>query len=178
MYPLAAWAAARGMAGLSVQYRRYKPNTLNTVFETVKDARSAMRYLRCHAAELGVDLERLVAIGSSAGGHLAIATALFDGVDEKDESTGITTRPAAVIMLSPVIDTSVAGYGQAKLGELWRELSPLHQVRPGLLPMLSFHGTRDETTPFAGAQAFHEAMLKAGNRCDFVVGPGGGMSTR
>lgn len=173
MYPFATWAAARGQVGLSVQYRRYKPNTANTVFESVKDARSALRYVRSHAAELGLDPQHLVTIGSSAGGHLAVATALFDGVDEPGEDPGVSCRPEGVIMFSPVIDTSAAGYGQAKIGDRWRELSPLHQVRAGLPPMLLFHGTSDETTPFAGAQAFHEAMLQAGNRCDFVVGPRG-----
>jgi acetyl esterase/lipase len=129
-----------------------------------------MRYVRSHAAQLGLDSHRLVAIGSSAGGHLAIATALFDGIDENGEDPAVSCRPDAVIMLSPVIDTSEKGYGHAKIGERWRELSPLHQVRAGLPPMLLFHGTADRTVPFAGAEAFHAAAVKAGNVCEFVIG--------
>lgn len=174
MYPLAAWAAERGFVGVSVQYRRYKPKTDNTVFECVRDARSAVRYLRAHATEWGLDPERLVVTGSSAGGHLAVGTALFDDVNEKGEELSVSCGPDALILLWPVIDTSAEGYGRAKIGERWRELSPLHHVRSGVPPTLLFHGTADATVPFAGAQAFHDAMRKAGNACEFVIGPQGG----
>jgi len=174
MYPFVAWAAEHGFVGISAQYRRYKPQTANTVFESVKDARSALRYVRAHAAELGLDPHRLVAMGSSAGGHLAVGTALFDGVDDAGDDRAISCRPDALVLLWPVIDTSADGYGNAKLGERWRELSPLLRVRAGLPPTLLFHGTADATVPFAGARAFHEAMRQAKNECEFVIGPNGG----
>ena len=77
------------------------------------------------------------------------------------------------MLLFPVIDTSKEGYGQAKIGERWQELSPAHNVRPGLPPTLIFHGTGDTVTPFAGAKAFHEAMLKSGNRSELDINEGG-----
>ena len=69
----------------------------------------------------------------------------------------------------PVIDTSQDGYGIAKIGARWREISPLHRVHPGVPPTILFHGTDDTVTPFAGAEAFRDAMLKAGNRCELVA---------
>lgn|GEM_PF-2229571 len=72
-----------------------------------------------------------------------------------------------------IIDTSKDGYGNEKIGERWQELSPVHHVRPGLPPTLTFHGTGDTVTPFAGAKAFHEAMLAAGNRSELDVNEGG-----
>ncbi len=174
MYPFVAWAAERGFVAISAQYRRYKPKTENTVFESVKDARSAVRYLRAHAAQLGLDPHRVVVMGSSAGGHLAAGTALFDDVNDEADDRAISCRPDAMILLWPVIDTSAEGYGNAKIGERWRELSPRHQVRAGLPPTLLFHGTADTTVPFAGARAFHTAMLAAKNECEFVIGPNGG----
>ncbi len=174
MYPFADYAAQHGLVGISVQYRLYKPGTENTVFVCVQDGRSAMRYVRTHAAEFGIDPAHLIACGSSAGGHLAAATGLFDDINEPGEDLTVSARPEAMILLWPVSDTSTEGYGNAKIGERWRELSPLHRVRAGLPPTILFHGTADATVPFKGAEAFHEAMLKAGNRCDFIVGPGGG----
>jgi len=45
--------------------------------------------------------------GASAGGHLA--TAMFDGMDHADEDRTVSRRPDALVLLSPVIDTSLAG---------------------------------------------------------------------
>jgi acetyl esterase/lipase len=156
------------MVGISIQYRLYKPGTDTTVFECVKDARSAVRYVRAHAAELGIDPQKIVVNGASAGGHLAAATAMFE-VNEAGEDTTVSCAPNAMMLFSPVIDTSMEGYGNAKLGGRWQELSPAHQVRAGLPPTILFHGTADTTTPFKGAQKFHDAMLRAGNRSELVA---------
>jgi len=173
MYPFAAdFANRHGMVGISVQYRLYQPGTA-TVFDCVKDARSSVRYVRAHAAELGIDPGKIIVSGGSAGGHLAAATALFDKVNEDTDDLAVSCRPDAMVLLFPVIDTSAEGYGQAKIGERWQELSPVHHVRAGLPPTLTFHGTGDTVTPFAGAKAFHEAMLAAGNESILDVNEGG-----
>lgn len=172
-YPFAAHFAKLGMVGISVEYRLVKPGSGNTVFDCVKDGRSAMRYVCAHAAELGVDQQKIVANGGSAGGHVAAGTALFDGVDEAGEDTSVSCVPNALVLYFPVIDTSKEGYGNAKIGEHWQEISPLHRVKAGVPPTIIFHGTGDTVTPFKGAQAFHDAMLKVGNRCDLVVNEGG-----
>lgn len=174
MYPFADHYAKLGMVGISIQYRLNSAKTQTTIFDCVKDARSAVRYVRAHADELGIDPKKIIVSGGSAGGHLALATAIFDGVDEAGENTSVSSVPNALVPLYPVIDTSAEGYGNARLGERWKELSPAHNVRPGLPPTIIFHGTTDPTTPFKGAQLFHDAMLKAGNRCELVAHEGGG----
>lgn len=171
-YPFAAHFAGLGLVGISVEYRLAKPGGEPTVFDCVKDARSAMRYVRAHAAELGIDPEKIIANGGSAGGHLAAGTALFDGVDEAGEDTSVSCIPNAVVLYFPVIDTTPSGYGNSKIGPRWQELSPVHHVRHGVPPTIIFHGTGDTVTPFAGAQAFHDAMRKAGNRCELVATDG------
>ena len=173
MYPFADHYARLGLVGISVQYRLNNAKLGVTVFDCVKDVRSAVRWVRAHAGELGIDPQKLVVSGGSAGGHLAVATAMFDGVDEAGDDTRVTSVPNALVLLFPVIDTSKEGYGQAKIGESWKDLSPAHNVRAGLPPTITFHGTGDTTTPFKGAQIFHEAMLKAGNRSELVVNEGG-----
>lgn len=172
MYVFDDHCAKLGMVGISVQYRLYKAKTPVTVFECVKDARAALRYVRAHASELGIDPDKIIANGASAGGHLAAATAMFDGVDHKGEDLKISCHPNALVLFSPVIDTSLEGYGNAKIGERWLELSPAHQVRAGLPPTLLFHGDGDTTTPIKGANIFAEEMRKAGNRIEFVSPPG------
>lgn len=173
MYPFAAHYAKLGLVGISMQYRLHSAKTGVSVFDCVKDTRSAVRHIRAHASELGIDPQKIIVSGGSAGGHLAAATALFDKVNEAGDDLAISATPAALVLLFPVIDTSKEGYGQAKIGERWLELSPVHNVRAGLPPTLIFHGTGDTVTPFAGAKAFHEAMLKAGNRCELDINEGG-----
>ncbi|MBL9130468.1 MAG: alpha/beta hydrolase [Verrucomicrobiaceae bacterium] len=173
MYPFAAHFAKQGMVGISMSYRLHSGKTGVSVFDCVKDARSAVRHIRSHAAELGIDPQKIIVSGGSAGGHLAVSTALFDQVNEDSDNLSISATPTALVLLFPVIDTSKDGYGQAKIGERWQELSPAHNVRAGLPPTLTFHGTGDTVTPFAGAKAFHEAMLKAGNRSELDVNEGG-----
>jgi acetyl esterase len=173
MYPFAAHYAKLGLVGISMSYRLHSAKTGVSVFDCVKDARSAVRYIRAHATELGIDPQKIIVSGGSAGGHLAASTALFDKVNEDSDDLTISATPTALVLLFPVIDTSKDGYGQAKIGERWQELSPAHNVRAGLPPTLIFHGTGDTVTPFAGAKTFHEAMLKAGNRCELDVNEGG-----
>jgi acetyl esterase/lipase len=172
MFSFTEWAAKHGMAGISVEYRRYKAGTEVTVFDCVKDARSAMRYIRAHAAELGIDPDRIVANGASAGGHLAAATALFTGVDEATDDRSVSCVPQALVLFSPVIDTSAEGYGNKKIGERWKELSPAGRVVKGAPPTLLFHGTGDTTTPFKGAEKFRVAMTRAGNTIELVAAEG------
>lgn len=172
MYAFADHFAKLGLVSISVQYRLASAKTNTTVFDCVKDVRSAVRYVKAHANELGIDPNKIIASGGSAGGHLAASTAMFE-VNEESDDLKISPVPNALVLLFPVIDTSKEGYGNARIGERWQEISPAHNVRPGLPPTITFHGTADPTTPFKGAQIFHEAMLKAGNRSELVIHEGG-----
>lgn len=172
-YKFADHFAKLGYVGISVEYRLLSKTNGVTVYDCVKDGRSAIRYLRQHAAELGIDPHHIAVCGGSAGGHVAASTALFDDINEAGDDAKISCVPDALVLYFPVIDTSTEGYGNAKCGEKWQELSPLHRVKPGLPPTIVFHGTADTTTPFKGAKAFDEAMRKAGNRCELVVNEGG-----
>lgn len=173
MYPYADHVARQGLLGISVEYRLLNARAGTTVFDCVRDGRSAVRFVRAHAAELGVDPQKVIVCGASAGGHVAAGTALFDGFDDAHDDLRISSVPNALVLLYPVIDTSKEGYGNSKIGERWREISPVHRVRAGAPPAIIFHGTGDTVTPFAGAKAFQEAMHMAGNRCELDVHEGG-----
>jgi len=172
-YPIADHFRDLGMVGISLEYRLLKKPEGTTVFDCVKDGRSAVRYIREHAGELGIDPDKIVVAGGSAGGHVAAGTALFDGVDESTDDKTVSCVPNASVLYYPVIDTSAEGYGRQKIGDDWQTISPLHQVKPHLPPTIVFHGTADTVTPYKGAVEFQKKMLAAGNKCELVSHEGG-----
>ncbi len=175
-YPMADHFAQRGMLAISLEYRFMNKKQGTTVFDCVEDARDAVRYLRKNADTLGIDPNRIVVAGASAGGHLALSTSMFDTLmpdtsnkNEPEEKT--SSRANALVLLYPVIDTSEQGYGQKKIGERWQELSPVHSIKElkrKMPPTILFHGTGDTVTPYAGAAEFHRLMKEKGNQCELV----------
>jgi len=154
-----------GMVAFSADYR-VKSRNKTTPFESVKDAKSAVRWTRGHAAELGIDPEKIVASGGSAGGHIAACTGVIQGEEEAGEDLTVSSRPNAMILFNPVLDTTAKGYGLSKVGETRQtDISPCHHVKPGIVPTLLLHGTADTTVPFENAERFTRLMEAAGNRC-------------
>lgn len=173
-YYLADRLAKRGWVGISVKYRlTNKSHPGTTPFDAVKDARSAVRFVRAHAAKLGIAPDRLVTNGGSAGGHLAAACAMFPDVNDVADDANISATPQAMILMYPVIDTGPNGYGNSRLGNNWKRISPVDRVVRGLPPTLILHGDEDKVTPYAGAKSFHRRMVAAGNDCELITGKGG-----
>lgn len=169
VYCVADHFAKLGWLGVSLQYRVQRPERNTTVFDCVRDGRSAVRYLRAHAEELGIDPQKIVAGGRSAGGHVAAGTALFPELNEAGENIHVSRVPNALVLYSAVLDTSERGYGRDTIGERWQELSPLLHVNKGLPPTLVLHGIRDTITPVEGAKQFAAAMAAAGNQCELIL---------
>jgi len=155
----------QGIVAFSATYRLINKHH-TTVYECIKDGKSAVRWLRAHAEELGIDPDKIIAGGGSAGGHVAACTALIGGFEEEGEDLSVSSKPNALILFSPVLDTTEKGYGSDKMtkGEK-TDLSPCHQVREGLPPTIFFHGTRDTTVPPENAERFERLMKEAGNNC-------------
>ncbi len=172
-YPFAHHFAQKGMVGISIDYRLANKQRGVSVFDCVKDVRSALRYVKTHAAELGIDPDKIAVCGGSAGGHLASATSLFDKVNHPGDDLKISPKAAAMILYYPVIDTSERGYGQRKIGARWKELSPVDNVKKGLPPTLIFHGTGDVVTPFEGAALFVKRSRALGNEVRMIAHEGG-----
>lgn len=172
-YTFAERMSRVGMVGISLEYRLMNPQQGTTVFDCVRDACDAVKYIRKNAHKLGIDPERIAVSGASAGGHLAVGTALFDHLDRVPNPDDVSSTPNALILYYPVIDTSTAGYGKNKIGERWQDLSPVHHVQPGIPPTILFHGTGDTVTPFSGAVEFTKHMKQAGNQCQLVSHEGG-----
>jgi len=171
-YQQARALADLGMVAFSADYR-VKSRNQTTPFECVQDAKSVICWVRAHAAELGVDPDRIVAAGGSAGGHIAACTGIIAGSEEAGENLQISSVPDLMILFNPVLDTTTNGYGAKNFKpDQQTELSPCHHVRNGIAPTIIFHGTADKTVPFENAGRFARLMQEAGNDCVLVPFPG------
>ena len=167
-YEHCKYFASRGLVCFSAEYR-VKSRHGTTPFECVADGKSAVRWIRAHAAELGVAPDKIIAAGGSAGGHVAACTGVIDGIDEQNENLSISSKPNALVLFNPVIDTSVKGYGREKLHDRWLKISPVHHVRKDLPATVIFHGTSDTTVPYENVERFCDLMERAGNLCTLVA---------
>ncbi|MEE2940130.1 MAG: alpha/beta hydrolase fold domain-containing protein [Planctomycetota bacterium] len=173
-HPQSRALAARGMVAICAEYRVERRHGTPPQ-DCVRDAKSAMRFVRANAEVLGVDPERIAAGGGSAGGHLAAATALVRGFDEEGEDLSVSCEPALLMLFNPVIDTFSGAADRARrLGADARAMSPLHQVRAGQPPTILFHGTKDRTVPIAAARRFHREALGVGAICELHETEGAG----
>jgi acetyl esterase len=101
--PQAEYFASRGLVAISAEYR-IESKHKTTPDKCVEDAKSAVRWVRFHAKKLGIDPDRIIASGGSAGGHIAACTALVDGFDAVDDPKGTSCKPAALLLFNPALN--------------------------------------------------------------------------
>ena len=168
---IAEWLNGLGISAFVLKYR-LGPKYHYPV--ELGDAQRAIRYVRAHAAEVGVPPDRIGIWGFSAGGHLAsTAGTHFDdglpnGLDVIDKQS---SRPDFMILAYPVITFQAPyahlGSRRALLGEnpdaaLVRSLSNETQVTSRTPPTFLFHTTEDQVVPVENSVNFYLALRKAG----------------
>ncbi len=158
----AAWFRDHGIVGITADYR-VKSRHGTTPLECIHDAKSAVRYVRAHAKELGINPEKIIVAGGSAGGHIAACTSISEG-DEPGEDLTISSKGNALVLHNPVLGK---GFGMEFFKE-HPEFSPILHVNKGWPPTIISCGTADKTTPFAVAQKFTQLMTLSGNVCELI----------
>ncbi|WP_430906205.1 alpha/beta hydrolase [Maribacter sp. 2-571] len=160
----ARYFSKRGLVCFLADYRT-KVTHGTTPFEALKDAKSAMRYVRKNAKDLHIDPTKIIAAGGSAGGHLAAATALISDFNEEGENLKVSCIPNALVLFNPVIDNGPGGYGYERILDAYKDFSPLHNIKKDAPPTLLMLGTADELIPVATAKYYATVMEKVGSPC-------------
>lgn len=183
LFPQSTYLASRGVMCFNAEVR------VNAIHSTpaetcVIDAKSAIRYVRQNSATLNVDPNRITAGGGSAAGCVTACCGIVPGFEDANENLSISSRPDAMLLFNPRLDTICEGEGQerqqARLAEIFgdsekgRPLSPIHNVKPGNPPALIMHGTKDERLEVDHMLRFQTSMHNAGNRCDLQLYEGAG----
>lgn len=170
----AAYLAERGMVASCADYRVKSRHDVRPD-KCVQDAKSAVRWLRTNCTQLGLDPERLVASGGSAGGHIAACAGIIKGFEAEGEDLSVSSVPNALVLFNPALDVSIdhPAIGQ-RFGslELAAALSPNLHIVAGLPPALVSHGTKDALFPFSQATEFVALMTEAGNRAELYAAEG------
>ena len=168
---LARPLAALGYTCVSAEYRVLPEGVWPAPLHDVK---SAIRWTRAHAHDLSFEPDKLVVLGHSAGGRLALMLAgtqddaAFEG---SDGLTGVSSAIAACISFySPASDLSrhpVVGAdpSEAQL----RSVSVMNKIRPGYPPSLLFHGTEDRSVSVDEALTLYTAMRGVGTPVELHV---------
>ncbi len=172
--------ADRGFVCASISYR------LTPQFRfpaQVEDVRLAMQYLKGQSDDLGFARDRIVVVGSSAGGYLACMLATLG----RDDSIGATkelrdrdTMPYAVIGYCPITTLFVSKTTIEQLmvcspddnEQLYRDASPVCRVSGREPPFLLLHGDMDMRIPVEEVKSFHERLLAEGGSSRLVILPG------
>ncbi|MBM3290732.1 MAG: alpha/beta hydrolase [Candidatus Hydrogenedentes bacterium] len=167
--------------------------------ELLANVQTAIRWVKTHSAEYGVDPHRLGLMGASAGGHLSLLASLtpLEAVpDAKKELERVDTRVKAVSVFFPPTDFvdwggnkpdysksigqllfhgGIGSRPQDEIDARAKELSPRYRINgSNLPPYLLFHGDADPMVPLQQSQVFVDAVKAAGGSAELIVKPGGG----
>jgi acetyl esterase/lipase len=188
----------RGWAVVNVEYRMARHALAPAA---VEDVRCALRWVQRNAERYGLDPERIVTSGHSAGGHLALVAGMLPGsagFDRRCPAAAPDGRgPADAIEPDMQVAAVVNWFGITDVGDLvegenaktyavaWmgsmpdrmevaRRVSPLTWVRRGLPPVLTVHGDADTIVPYAHGERLHRALQEQGVASVLHTVPGGG----
>jgi acetyl esterase/lipase len=184
----AAHMATLGFAGASIAYRLSGEATWPAA---IHDAKSAVRWVRAHASEFGIDTQRIGAAGGSAGGHLAAllgTTAHLRGLEGDGGNAGQSSAVRAVAAFNPAVDlvsfgkTAAAGATgsvAAFLGkpydaapQLWELATPITHVNKHSAAFLFLHGDADSTVPIQQSKDMMAKLKTFGVRAEIFTAEG------
>ena len=182
--------------GYSIASIEYRTHNLKPFPGLIEDAKEAVRYLRAHARQYGIDVDRIAMMGESAGGYISSMVGVTGNTKEFDtgENLDQSSEVQAVINIYGRTRQERGWYEKIEQGrprnttellmngkpddipEIYRKATPTTYVRKGLPPFLLLHGTDDKAVPVIQNDLFYDDLLEAGTDVDYyrVIGAGHG----
>lgn len=153
-----AYFASRGLVAATADYRMHSKEEREKMSADgshkricVTDAKSAIRWMKQHAAELGLDPQRLIVGGGSAGGHISVLATTNPGLDDPADPKGFDTSVAAYVLFNPAFTPKDAD----------AQINVMSHLRAGFPPAVVFFGSEDRWKP--GWDAAHQKLKALGN---------------
>ena len=180
------WLTDAGIVCVLVKYRvpntgcSWDPTTRRHVTPDIpmalQDAQRAMSLVRYHAAEYGIDPNRIGVIGFSAGGNLAVLTSTsfrhraYEPIDEPDR---VSIRPDFAIPVYPGHMT-MEHKNKSPKAVAARELNVDIEVSPGVPPTLLVHAKDDPIDPVHYSLVYERELKKVGADVKLLLYENGG----
>ncbi len=174
-----------GCAVVGIEYRIVTEAGVG-IFETVSDCFDAVRYLVHNADSLGLDTDRIVTVGHSAGGHLALMLAYADAKFFKVDSTLCDEfRVKISAVMSPVTALHTDGISQTlgfSINDIFKndtvserkKVSPIECVTKNTPPTFLSAATSDRLVYCNSSELLYERLKEAGVDSELVLCLGGG----
>lgn len=174
--------ARGGYVAMSINYKLWNKGVKRPTWpQCVYDAKTAVRWLRKNASTIGINPDRIGAIGGSAGGNLASMLAVTgpaDGLDPKEPLGDVSARVSCAVDLYGAVD--LPNYHDMKMflktraedAAVYAKASPINYCDKGDPPMLLIHGTADEVVDHSQSVTFDAKLKSAGVEHEFVSIPG------
>jgi acetyl esterase/lipase len=176
-------------AGFAVANIEYRLTSQATAPAAIEDTRCALIYLIKNANALHLDPNKIVIMGGSAGGHLALMGGLLQNNHIFDTNCmGVENINVAAIIdkygIADVNDWAYGPYIKSKSATNWlgtkkedqnfiKSVSPISWVKSTSPPVFIVHGDADPTVSYQESVALHQALLAAGVKTEFITIPGG-----
>jgi acetyl esterase/lipase len=185
-YEAAQWFAERGVSSFVLLYRLPGESWVPRSDVPLQDAQRAMRWIRIHADDYGIDVDKIGVMGFSAGGHLAasLATGFHSDVYERqDDIDDASARPDFTVLMYPVIsmraDIAHMGsrtnlLGEQPFDEQVESYSVESNVRPDMSPVFLLHAADDESVVPENSLSIYRALIAAGVPTDLHLYATGG----
>jgi acetyl esterase/lipase len=168
---LAKCGCVSGMADYRVRTRHGV-----TPDKCVEDARSLVRWLRANRQKLGIDPNRVITGGGSAGAHVAACTAILDAPNSETDDLKVSCIPNGLMLCFPVAslvdDFRAEAFKQALGEELSLKLSPARQVTKSWPPTILFFGNTDRLLP--NGILLYDQVRQAGVAAELYLADGQG----
>ena len=166
------YLASRGLVAATANYRMLTKAELaklpageSNKRVCVTDAKSAIRWMKQHAGELGIDPRRIITGGGSAGGHVAVLATLNPGLNDPADPKEVDTRVAAYLLFNPAFR---AGDSTDP------EIDVLRHLGSGLAPAIFFFGTDDRTWKPGSDALLAKLKARGGSTAELWLGEGQG----
>ncbi len=176
-------------AGYAIANIEYRLTPQAKAPAAIEDTRCALIYLISHAKELNIDPNKIVIMGGSAGGHLALMAGLLENNHLFDNNCkGVEKiKVAAIIDKYGINDVWDWAYGpnitsksatnwlgsKAKDNAFIKSVSPINYITKNSPPIFIVHGNADPTVSYQQSVVLHKKLVELGVKTKFITVEGG-----